>query len=164
MMSVSNPFRGHSRTTDPRNPVWSAGGSVFPTTPAFRYRLGGQHATGDWAFLATTGLLMESWGSPTHDNSDYFGTDGLVPPFQYFLLSRDFLRITDQVLWTLRYKVCLHPYEYPTWWLREREKTNVNMRVPMDTGPPFLHGTPGNVTLFQVEHDSLLPPGGWPPW
>lgn len=163
-MSVSNPFRGHSRTTDPRTPLWGAGGSVFPTTPAYRYRLGAEHATGHWVFLRSTGVLFTLHGEMFHNYGQYRHSEGVIAPFQWMRLQRHFRAVTDDVLWVITYKLCQEAALYTTWWIRGREKTNVNMSFAWQTPYPDIPGHPGISTLYQVEHDDRLPPGGWPPW
>jgi hypothetical protein len=163
-MSISNPFRGHLRTTDPRNPLWGAGGSVFPTTPAYRYRLGSEHATGHWVLLRAAGVLFTLHGEMTHDFGEYRHSEGVIPPFQWMRLTRWFIPTYDRVHWTLSYKLCEAVEIWYTYWIRAREKTNVNMEFEWSTPLPPIPGSPGISTLYQVEHDGRLPPGGWPPW
>lgn len=163
-MSISNPFIGHARTTDPRTPLWCAGGSIFPTTPAYKYRLGAENASGQWSFLRSVGVLFEPFGQMTHLYSAWSAVEGVLPPFQWMRLYRSFRRGTDDVLWELEYKMCEGTHIYLTWWTRVREKTNVGMRFAWAMPVPDIPGSPGLSTLYQVEFDDRLPPGGWPPW
>lgn len=163
-MSVSNPFKGHSRTSDPRTPLWCAGGSVFPTTPAYKYRLGAEHATGQWSFLRSVGVLFEPGVTQLHNISRYESTEGILPPFQWMRLWRTFMPWVDEVQWLLQYKMCEGPWVWHTIWYRHREKTNINMRFAWQVPVPDIPGAPGLSELHQVEHDKRLPPGGWPPW
>lgn len=137
---------------------------MFPTTPAYKYRLGAQWADGDWAFLRSTGVLFEPLGTMLHDYGTYQATEGVVLPFQYMRLWRGFRRYADDVLWSLTYKLCATTAIYNTWWIRPREKTNVGMQFAWKVPYPDIPGSPGISTLYQVEHDDRLPPGGWPPW
>ena len=163
-MAGRNPFTGHSRTTDPRTPVWCAGGSIFPTTPAYKYRLGAEFASGEWSFLRSVGVLFEPWGLMEHGYSQYRSTEGVLPPFQWMRLFRSFWPGVDEVLWMLQYKMCDEAHIWLTWWIRPREKTNVNIRFAWAMPVPDIPGSPGLSELHQVEHDDRLPPRGWPPW
>lgn len=137
---------------------------MFPTTPAYKYRLGAEHASGQWSFLRSVGVLFEPFGAMTHTWSQYESTEGVLPPFQWMKLYRTFWPELDEVNWRLRYKMCEGTFVWTTEWWRHREKTNVNMRFAWEMPVPDIPGSPGLSELHQVEYDNRLPPHGWPPW
>lgn len=159
------PFRGYFRRGDPRGPMFGSQGAVWPTVPAYRYRLGSENATGSWEFLKTTGILVEFAQEIGNFITAWRPIADEPPCFDDLSLTREWIPVLMMTYWRLRISTpcTLLPWQVVKVRGAGRANTDIKlglMRTPL--GPP---GTPGSKLMaYQVEFDEEDPPAGWPPW
>jgi hypothetical protein len=86
-------FSGHMEGGDPRTPLTSAGGCVWPTVPAWRYKLSSDDATGVLQVLNWDSIIVQK-DTPgiAHDYCNYTMIRG---PFGIFYAALDKLTAPD---------------------------------------------------------------------
>ena len=153
------------RIGDPRSLLFGWGGMIWPTVPPYRWRLGSEHATGQWLFLKTTGVLLEPQEQITDETINWTGTEDMPAWLHAIRLRRIWIPLLDHTSWMLRIVADCQLRQWDTFVIRPREKANKNLKIgeiEHEGAPP---GNPGHaVTCYQVEFDQENVPGDWPPW
>jgi hypothetical protein len=157
-------FEGSMGTEDPRSLLSAAGGSIWPTVPAYRLRLGSSDASGWLSWLNDDGILFQmASAQPGHD-SMIWNTLSMPTEVYYAVLVKTYTFPNDYYTWSLQVLLTLGPPHWTQQWTRNEEKTNIDHPVPEHfIGDPQKGYTGTNCKLWQVEHDQTEPPWGWPP-
>lgn len=157
------PFRGYFKKGDPRGPMFASLGSIWPTVPAYRYRIGSSDASGDWLFLKTTGILFEFAEAIDDFIHLWHTTDDLPEWICSVAFTREWVPVFQRVYWRLRIQTTYWSLPYQAQQIHGIKKSNTDLRLGnMATpfGPP---GSPGiRLRAYQVEYDEENPPQGWP--
>lgn len=157
-------FQGSLSHEDPRTNVTAAGGSIWPTVPPYRMKLGAYNAEGVLAFINTKGLLFEQI-SPikNHDEMFWIGSDNPIE-VGGALAKRWYTYPNDHYTWLLQVFLRASVQPLIVEWERPYEKTNIDMPVPPTyLGNPVVGYTGDEPFLYQVEWNETDPPWGWPP-
>jgi hypothetical protein len=150
-------FSGHMEGGDPRTPLTVAGGCVWPTVPAFRYKLSSDNATGILQILNWDSIIVEK-NTPgiAHDHCNYAMIRG---PVGIFYAAMDKLARPDRqgYTWhvTIIASICgmlLKEIPFP------RRKCNHNFVIGNIWCPGYQGSTGDTFRAEQVEFDHLEPP------
>lgn len=162
---MAKDFKGHFESADPRNVLWGAGGCTWPTVPPFRLRVGSENASGDWALLKTSGVLLEASPVIDHDDVTWIG----VPPFPDDVTGMWIWRHYDKTAQTVRWILFIDHNGQPE--ALQITDTflpgpgNVNVLLENSDWPYAPIADPGTpISLWQVYFDETQPLEGWPPW
>lgn len=162
--AIEDRFKGHIHNLDIRGPLTAAGGSTWPTIPAFRMRLGSWDGWGILQWLSDVGILFQMlMPQPGHDAMIW---NDIIAPVEVSsaLLFRVYTFPNDFYTWAYQIQMVQSGPSITDSWDRPFETNNRDHLVPdKDFGSPPQGGTGTGCTLFQVEYDETEPPIGWPP-
>jgi hypothetical protein len=158
-------FKGHIEPDDPRHVLWGAGGATWPTVPPFRFRLGNPIVHPLWAVLQNRGILMEPFGSPTHDDITWANIEPIAAWITLAWVWRHYDRVRNDVRWMAFFDVTFWPEAVQVMDFHEPGPANVDVIVDNAGFEHPTHITPGPwLGLWQVYYNETETPEQWPPW
>jgi len=150
-------FKGHLSHLDPRGPLTGAGGCVWPTIPAYRYRLQTTNAYGSLSVLNTWPILIEQvTPAPGHDDMQYLMIGG-PPPITFCIVWKRVAADRQSYDWEIGISAagCGIMEKTVT---RSRRKCNEDFPIGEMACPSYYGGTGTNFQAKQVEWDKTAPP------
>lgn len=160
MPHVDEQFTGHVPTGDPRSLLTGAFGCIWPTMPAFRYRIQSDDATGLWSPWNDGGALVELITPIGQHDLPAWELLEATPPFEFVRWTKQ--PSSNELLgyfWQLWWKRSDDPLNILVFHAQPQSKCNVDVPLPNFSAGPSFPGSFGNTARAdQVVFDQRVPP------
>lgn len=159
-MKYADRFSGHLDNGDTRTPCTAAGGCVWPTMPALRYRIVSDDATGVFLPLNVVGVLISKVTLGTaHDLCNYASDQVEPSPINVIGVKR-YTKETEGYQWEIDFLIGSGCGLVETVTKRPLEKCNQDFVIGDYPCPlnPAVGRTGSTCRALQVEWDQTQPP------
>lgn len=156
---IADRFAGHFSQGDPRGQLSAAGGCHWPTTPAYRYRLISDDATGDLAFFNTEPVVLQfASAQPGHN----VGVWLLIVPNDNVVFAaavKTFAPRASFYNWSISVGIVTLPEEVLAFnFNRNNERCNRDLPLPNVFAFDIDRGVTGDTfRMEQIEWDRVAP-------